>query len=355
MPTKIRFPSAGTLFTALFLLLFLFLQSCGSETSSGGPQGPRTIEATGFRAEAEPYTITIRATGELLPFEEVELRTPLAGNVLSIHFSEGQYVRQNDLIVKIDSRTWKAQRRGLQAQLVSAENELKRKEQLLEIEGTSREELEQAETRVSSLKAQIEELSVRIDLAQVRAPFSGQVGMRDFSIGAYLSQGDRITHLADNRRLRVSFTIPARYAPLAKVGLMVNVVSSASDTIQAEVYAVDPVIDRDNRSLNVRAAFDNQNFVPGDFAQVIFEVEQNENALLVPAEAVIAELNAQIVYVAREGKAHRQTVEIGTRTPGRVHIINGLAEGDTVLITGLMEMRDGSNINVSQLNQEAGQ
>ena len=95
-------------------------------------------------------------------------------------------------------------------------------------------------------------------------------------------------------------------------------------------------------------------FIPGDFAQVVMDVEQNENAILIPAESIISELNSQVVYLARDGKAERREVEIGTRTRGRVHILDGIAEGDTVLITGLMDVRDGSSINLMRLNQEAG-
>ena len=343
----------------LFLLLVSAgIYSCGSgNAGGGGPQGPRTINAEGFRTEAEPYTVKISATGELLSFEEVELRTPVAGNVLSIHFEEGQYVREGALLVRIDSRIWEAQKKGLKAQLLSAENELARKKQLLQIEGTSQEDVDQSEARVSSLKAQIEELAVRIDLAYVSAPFNGRLGLRNFSLGAYLSQGDMITRVVQTNKLKINFDIPARYASLAREGLEVDVISSSvGDTAQARVYALDPVINPNSRSLRLRGILDNGQgrFIPGDFVQVVMDVEQNDNAILIPAEAIIAELNSQVVYLARGDKAERREVEIGTRTRGRVHILDGIAVGDTVLITGLMDVRDGSNINLMRLNQEAG-
>lgn len=346
--------------SAQLIILLLFsaiMYSCGSGSAGGAPQGPRTINAEGFKTETEPYTVQIRATGELLSYEEVELRTPVAGNVLSIHFEEGQYVREGALLVRIDSRTWEAQKKGLEAQLLSAENELSRKKQLLEIEGTSQEDVDQSEARVSSLKAQIEELAVRIDLAHVKAPFSGRLGMRNFSLGAYLSQGDMITRVVQTHKLKINFDIPARYASLAREGLEVNVISSSvGDTTVARIYAVDPVINPNSRSLRLRGILENGQgrFVPGDFVQVVMDVEQNENAILIPAEAIIAELNSQVVYLARGSRAERREVEIGTRTRGRVHILDGIAAGDTVLITGLMDVRDGSNINLLRLNQEAG-
>ena len=336
-------------------LLFL---SCSSGNSDGqGQQGPRSINAEGFRVETQPFNVQIRSTGELHSYEEVELRSPVAGNVLSIHFEEGQFVQQGALLVRIDSRTWEAQKNGLEAQLVSAENELLRRRQLFDVEGASQEDVDQAEARVSSLKAQIDELAVRIDLAQIRAPFSGRLGLRDFSPGAFLSQGDRVTRVVQTHKLKINFDIPARYAALAKENMKVKVISSShGDTTYARIYALEPVINPNTRSLHLRGIMENGSgrFVPGDFAQVVMDVEQNENAILIPAESIISELNSQVVYLARNGKAEQREVEIGTRTRGRVHILNGIAEGDTVLITGLMDVRDGSSINLMRLNQEAG-
>ncbi|MFW5725235.1 MAG: efflux RND transporter periplasmic adaptor subunit, partial [Bacteroidota bacterium] len=210
---------------------------------------------------------------------------------------------------------------------------------------------------VSDLEARIDELKVRIDLARVKAPFSGQLGMRNFSPGAFLSQGDMITRLVQNQKLKIDFTIPARYASLAKEGLTVQVISSAAgDTINARIYAVDPVIDANTRSLRLRGVLENdrRRLVAGDFAQVIMQVEQNNEAILVPSESIISELNAQIVFVVNQGKAKKTQVKIGTSTSGRVQILQGLQPGDTILITGLMQVRDGSPVNITELNQEAG-
>ncbi len=340
----------------LVFLVPLALLSCsqGNQTEQRGPQ---SIRAQGFKTYYAPYTITIRSTGEVLPNEDIELRTPIAGNVLSIHFREGQFVEKGALLVEMDSRTWQAQKRGLEAQLSSAERELQRRIQLLEIEGTSQESVDQSRALVSDLEARIEELSVRIDLAQIRAPFGGRVGMRDFSPGAFLGQGETITRLVQSNKLKVDFTIPARHAPFAREGLDVKIISSSSlDTAFARIYAVDPEININSRSLRLRGMLENgeRKFIPGDFVQVFMETQHNENAILIPSDAIISELNSQIVYVAKNGKAQRTEVEIGTSTRGRVNILSGLSEGDTVLITGLMGIRSGSAVEVTQLNQEAG-
>lgn len=350
------YKSKTLLFQWLFLVGILMI-SCSSDKGSSR-QGSRATSVDGYRIETEPHTITIRSTGELMPYESVELRTPVAGNVLRILFNEGEYVQKGALLVEIDSRTWQAQKKGLEAQLVSAQSELDRRNRLLEIEGASQESVDQALATVSDLEARIEELQVRIELANIRAPFSGTLGMRDFSPGAYMSQGEMITKLVQNQQLKINFDIPARYSAVAAQGMEVMVISSSSaDTTFAKVYALDPVINANTRNLRLRGILDNgeQKFIPGDFARVILDVEENDNAILIPTESIISELNAQVVYLVREGKAQRREVEIGTSTRGRVNILDGLQEGDTIMLTGLMGIRDGSEVQVRKLNQEAGQ
>jgi membrane fusion protein, multidrug efflux system len=338
----------------LMFALLVIMVSCNQNSNPGQKQAG-ILKAEGYRVDPEYFTVNIRATGELLSNEEVELKTPVSGNVQNIYFREGQYVKKGDLLVEIDNRSWVARKLGLEARLLSAKSELSRKKELLEIEGVSQEELEQSEAEVNHLKAQIEELEVMIDLAHIRAPFNGWLGMRNFSPGAFLSQGEVITRLVQNDKLKVNFTIPARYASNIRKDQKITIISSASgDTAQAAIYAVDPIISSTSRSLQIRALLDNERkgFLPGDFAQVVLEVGQFENALLVPAESVIPEMNTQVVYVVSEGKALRQVVETGSRTHNRVQVLKGLSPGDVVLTTGLMTIRDGDPVEIFESTLE---
>jgi len=299
-------------------------------------------------------SVSVTATGDLLPNEQVDLRAPVEGNVVAIHFSEGEYVQKNSVLLEIDDRTWKARLQGLEAQLVSARNDLERKRGLINIEGTSREELDQAEATVQNLKAQIDELKVTIDLSRVKAPFSGRIGMRNFSPGAYLSKGDPIATITQTDPVKVNFTIPARYANQVKVGNIVFVNSSTSaDTTTARIYAIDPVISESDRSLQLRAILKNpeMKYIPGDFAEVTLRVDQNADALLIPAEAVIPELNTHVVYAVKNNIAVRQNITVGVRTETQVQVLSGLSAGDTVMVTGLLEISDGQKVEVGKVNQ----
>lgn len=338
----------------LLSLPLLLLGSCQRKGNTGTP-GQRVLEADGHVVRPEPFQVQIRSTGELLSFEDVELRTPVAGNVLGIYFEEGQQVRQGDLLVEMDNRTWKAQKTGLEARLAFTKSELARKKGLLSVEGVSLEEVERTQAEVIQLESQIGELEVLIDRSMIRAPFNGRLGMRDFSPGAYLAQGDVITRLVQTGRIRVHFSIPAQYASLARSGQEVLLISSSTgDTATAGIYAVDPMIRATSRSLQVRALLENGQgrFVPGDFIQVEMVVEDNQEALLVPAESVIPELGTQVVYLVREGQAVKQEVKTGSRTSNRVQVLHGLSPGDVVLTTGLMEVRDGVPVEVRNMERE---
>lgn len=340
-------------FTSVLLLPLLLAAGCGEGSGGKGPAGDLPVSAEAWLVRPEPHTVRIRSTGDLLPLEEVEIKAPVAGNVRAIHFREGQQVRAGALLVTIDDRGWVAQKKGLEARLLSAEGELERKKKLLAINGVSVEEVEQGTAEVGGLKAQIEALEVTIDLAAVRAPFAGQLGMRNFSAGAWLTQGSTITRLVQADGMKVNFTIPAQHAAKVAIGQTVTMTSSnGGDTATARVYAIDPRINSSSRSLQVRARLDGtpRGFVPGDFVQVLLEIERKEQALLVPAESIIPELNTQSVYILRGGKALRREVETGSRTERRVEILRGIAPGDTVLTSGLMEIRDGSVIMLQALH-----
>ena len=349
--TRPPWPARWSKHLLFFLLVGWVLAACQNNNNS--QQGVnRTLNVEGYLVASEVFEQTIHATGDLLAWEEIEVKTPIAGLVHDIRFSEGQYVRKGDLLVEMDNRSWRAQKRGLEARLQSARSELERRQGLLVIEGVSREEVERAQAEADLLQAQIEELEVMIDLAHVRAPFNGRLGIRHVSPGAFLSQGEAITRLVQTDRLRVHFSVPARYAAMVNNDMEINVVSSSGgQQSTAHIYTTEPVMSASARSLLVRAELDNsrQQFIPGDFVLVVLGVDRDEGALLIPAEAVINELNSQIVYVARNGQTRRQVIEAGIRTRDRVQVLGGLAPGDTVITTGLMEIRDGIPVVIREL------
>jgi len=345
-----------TLNSILAFSIILAFASCSNSDNKSLKSKNGALKVKAHIAKKQSFTVKINSTGELLANEIVELKTPISGNVTNIYFTEGQFIKKGDLLVEIDNRSWIASKKGLESLLNSSKSELERKQKLLKIEAVSLEEVEQLQAQINNLKSQIEELEVKIDLSKIKAPFSGKLGMRNFSPGAYLAQGEKITDLAQTNNLKVHFSIPAKYANLAEINQQIKVVGSSSfDTVVANIYAIDPIINSNSRNLNIRALITNNNsLIAGDFVKVRFPIKKYENAILLPAEAVSPELNAQIAYVFKSGFAKKIIVITGERTDNRIQIISGINHGDTIITTGLMEVRDGLAVEIKECVEEVG-
>ena len=339
------------LYRCLGILCVGFLiYSCKNAGDGGNKRNlSSTLIADGYVVKPGHFENKLTVTANLLPYETVDIKTPVAGTVLAIHFKEGQKVNKGQSLVQIDDRVWKAQIKGLKAQLAAGKEELQRKETLLKAEGASQEEVDAARSGVLQLEARIEELSVYVSLASVPAPFGGQVGMRDFSVGAYLPQGQVITQIAQSDRLKVDFNLPGRYISQLAPGKEVKVFAN-NDTLTASIYAVNPLIDENTRTIQVRALLDNRdNWLPGDFAQAAMALDAHDSALVVPTQIIIPELGGETVFICKNGKATKQKVTTGVRTDKVVLITEGLTAGDTLLATGLMQVRDGIPVKIGKI------
>ena len=325
----------------------LVFGSCSNESAPNAAK-ERKLSVHTFVCNTSSFTNNSQVTAELLPNERVQLMAPLAGEVLAIYFKEGQHVRQGTPLLKIDDRAWLAQKQGLEASLISAEKDYARKKELLKIEGSSQEEIDNAFSTLESLKAQLKQTNVNISLANVKAPFSGRIGLRNFSKGTYLKQGDMLTSLSDNSKLKVDFSLPQEYQNYLKLGSAVKVLVSG-DTLMATIYAINPVIDAASRNLQVRAILtqaEKMQILPGTYAEVLLATETIENAIMVPSQAIVPQINTETVYVVNKGKAKRVVVELGKRTTNMVHVIKGLNKGDTLITTGMLQIKEGMSLQI---------
>lgn len=329
--------------------MLVFATSCTEDKSSVANDEVR-LKVEAMVVEKEVFENSLEVTGNILPNEAVEIKAPIEGIVLDIYFKEGQRVSKGARLVRLDDRTWRAQAEGVRARIKAAKTLLDRKKSLLEIEGASQEEVDNASAELVNLEANLQELQVNIDLANVRAPFSGTVGLRDFSLGAYLGKGDVITQLAQTDRLKLNFDLPAKYALGSIVGKTVDVVSER-DTFKASVYAIEPSVSNSSRSFSARAYITQgkHNLTPGDFAQVIYNQEVDSAAILIPTEAVMQELQGQVVFLLKNGAAKKQKVTVGTRTSDQVQILEGLSVGDSVITAGLLQLKDGTKVDASAI------
>lgn len=335
--------------SSLFFILAPIILSCGKadDKASGGPA--RSLQVEGYIVVPQSFNSELTATAELLANEQLELKAPISGQVLDIYFKEGQEIRKGGPVIRIDDRDWKAQMTGAKAELDAAQKNYDRSRELLAVEGSSQEEVDKALSALETLKSRVQQLSLNIQLANISAPFSGQLGMRNFSKGAFLKEGDVVTTLTAIHPLKVDFKLAQENIISVAKGKQVLVIIG-KDTLTAEIYAIDPLIDQQSRTINIRALMQQQpekKIMPGTFAEVIVTTNNEENALLVPTQAVVPEIDHQTVYLSKNGKAVRRVIQMGNRTADKVQVLNGIEAGDTVITTGLLMVKDGMDLKLN--------
>jgi len=332
-------------------LLPLFLLSCGDKEEKGkNAQSSGPLMVQGFVALPQQGGGELLLTGQIMAGEEVELRAEVAGRVVRIGFSEGAAVSKGQLLVKINDQELQAQLQQLRLDQKLAEEKEARREKLFKAGGMSQEEYDEARNVLADVRARIATLEAQVAKTEIRAPFSGTIGLREVSEGSFVNAGALIASLQSNDPYKLEFSVPERYAPGVRKGEKVSFIPEGGrDTLQATIYAYDPKIDEASRSLRIRAICENakEGLLPGAFAKVRLKLAQDASVLPVPAEAVIQDLGGQKVFIGKNGKATPVKVEIANRSALMADVVSGLQAGDTVIVTGIQQLRPGAVVKIT--------
>ncbi len=296
----------------------------------------------------------LQVTGTILPNEVVDLRPEVSGLITRISFQEGQYVTKGTPLLYLNDDELQAQVQKLEYTQKLFESQENRQKQLLAREAISQEEYDIVLNQYNTTLSDLNLVKAQIEKTIVRAPFNGVLGLRQVSEGSVIGTNDVIATVVNMNPIKIEFSIPERYTNLVKVGSPVYFSSESSDqTFEGKVYAYEPQIDAATRTLKLRAESPNKDrqFLPGMFVKISYVLDEIDNALMVPAESVIPELQGYKVFIVdAENKAEERAVEIGTRTENQVQIISGLNEGDMVLATGVLQARTGTDLLVNKIN-----
>lgn len=308
------------------------------------------IPADGVVASRGSLQNSLALTGSIMANESVDLKSEISGKITGIYFKEGDPVQKGQLLVKTNDSELKAQlEKAKYTQQLKEKTEF-RQRKLLEKEAISREEYELALTDLNTAKADVQLLKAQLDKTEVRAPFSGVIGLRNVSLGANLTPSIVIANLYKVNPAKIQFAIPGKYVDRVAVGDAFTFNSESNpDTFHGKIYALEPNVDPSTRSFKVRGMSPNENrqLIPGQFVTIHFPIERKEGSILLPSIAVIPELEGHKVFTVKGGKVASQKVEIGIRTEKSVEILSGLHVGDTVLTTGLLQVKEGVPVNVT--------
>lgn len=345
------------IFWALIVLLVLGLayvkhsknKEAAAKLAPAGKGGPQTLRAEGFVTEFSKLSNKLSANGSILAQDEVQLQPEVAGRVTYLNIKEGAVVSKGTLLMKINDADLKAQVAKLVTQQKIAQSNLDRVAELLKIKGVSQAEYDAAENTVNNIKADIQLLQVQIDKTELRAPFSGKLGLRNISLGAYVTPSTVVVSLQNVSQLKMDVTVPEKYAGIIQIGdnLQCNV-AGMDEPFMATIIAVEPHIDEMTRNLTVRALIHkaNSKLVPGAYVKVELKLKETPNTIMIPSNTVIPDDRFTKVVIADSSKAKFVTVEIGVRTENEVQVISGLNAGDTVLTTGLLQAKPGMPVQI---------
>ena len=345
--------SVGLISIAVFLIGSCDKKKKGSAPGGGRSQGPISVDA--FVVSERSISEKIEVPGSLLPFEETQIRAEVGGRIVQLNINEGSNVSQGTVLVKLFDKDLQAQLRKLEVQLQIAEKSEERSSELLKIQGISQQDYDLSALNVENLRADIESTKISISKTEIRAPYTGKVGLRNVSLGAYIAPNDIITVIRQVDKLKLEFSIPEKYAKEITPGYLIRFqVDGGSGNHMAKVLATENSVDQNTRTLKVRALVDAKHpeLIPGVFAKVNLQLGKNDNALMVPTQSVIPTARNKQVIIVRGDSAHYSVVETGVRDSAFVHITRGVNVGDTVVTTGLMAIRPESKIKVTRLTNK---
>ncbi len=325
-----------------------------SETPTNSLRGKGSLlQVKGIVLKYQTIDNNILVSGSVLADEEVELKSEISGKVTSIYFTEGRSVSKGDSLVKINDSELQAQLQRLKYRKELLSDIEFRQKKLLEKSAISQEEYDTALNELNVNKAEIEVVSAQLDKTLIKAPFNGIIGLRNVSEGSFVTSSTVIASLQSINQIKIDFAIPEKYSSDIKIGDRVNFKISGLETrYSATVYAIEPKIDPMTRTLKIRAKASNPGLklLPGSFADVEVILKKIDGTILVPTESVVPELKGQKVFLVKNGKAFPQSIQTGIRTDKYVQVSGGLSEKDTLITTGILQLKPGMSVQIQELN-----
>ena len=336
VPFALRFP---LLITAA---LAFGLAACSDEpdpaAGAGGPPGGMQLPVEAVTVEPQPLEGGLATVGSLRADESVVVSPEVAGRITRIHFREGGRVDAGDPLFTLDSDSARAALAEAQANLANSRSAAARAAQLIDEKLIARSDYDTLRAQQGVDQARVASASAALSKMTLRAPFSGQVGLREVSVGDFVSPGQDLVTVVRTDPIEIDFSVPETELARLRPGqnIQVQVDAFPGETFGGEVVAIDPSIDVDSRSIRVRARIANPDgrLRPGQFARLQLESRGDATALLVPEQALMQQGEERFVYTVVDGKAVRVVIETGVRVPGMVEVTSGLQPGDVVITAG---------------------
>lgn len=343
---------------SLGLLCISLATACSSKAkkeaaaAAGRPSGPPVSQVDGYVVKTTPLADNLELPGSIIANEETAINPEISGRLTYLNNAEGRTVGKGTLLAKIYDGDLVAQLNKLRVQVQVAEQTSKRYNELLKINGISQQEADMARLDINNLNADINIVRSNIMRTEIRAPFSGTLGLKQISPGAYVTPQTVITTIRQNSQLKLDFTLPEKYSNKVKIGQLIGFTSEGNTkSYNAKITATESGVSQDNRSLMVRSVVTNNDgkLLPGQFVKVKTTFDPDPDAIMIPSQAVIPQARGKKVAVYRNGIAKFEDIVTGARDSASVQVTNGLKVGDTIIITGLMSLKPDGKVKLGKI------
>ena len=343
-----KYAGKKELIVTLFGLIVIMVQCKGKVEKADTPKESPPVLVDVMIAEKQPISNVIEANGTVIASEYVELRPEVVGRLIYLNLAEGKNVAKGTVIARLNDADLLAQIEKSKVQLDLAQKTVDRYKQLLDINGINQSDYDVALNQVNSMKADIVYTQALVDKTVIRAPFSGVIGLRQVSPGAFVTPTTVIATLQQTQQVKIDFTLPDMYASAIKIGATVEVELDAEskERGKAIIVATEPGANTDTRNLKVRALLQGAKINPGAFAKVFIDAGKQRSSVRVPANCIIPDDRNNQVILVKNGLATFVNIKTGVREANRVEVLNGINPGDSVIVTGVLFARPKSKVKV---------
>ncbi len=331
------------------LLILATLLSCKSEAGEKtGKKEKPSVQVEVMIATNTEFSSDIEVNGSVLSDEMVELHPEVGGRLTYLNIPDGARVNAGTILARVNDADLQAQLKQQKIQLELAEKTEQRLKKLLEVNGIDQASYDAALSQVYLYGANIDVLKAQIDKTVIRAPFTGRLGLRLVSEGAYVTPATAIGTLQQTDRIKIDFSVPESYENLVKTGKTVSIqTNESSKEISATISAIEPQISSATRNIKVRARLTQGKLTPGAFVKVL--LSEKLQGIVVPTNAIVPDAISNQLVLVKNGKAVYRNVETGIRNQDIVEITEGLQIGDTVIVSGVLYVRPNGNVRIKSI------
>lgn len=330
------------------LALSFLLLSCGGKKKEQVITEKPVVQVEVIVASTEDIDNMLEVNGSVLSNEMADLHPEVSGRLTYLNLPDGANVKQGTILARVNDADLQAQLEQQKTQLDLANKTLKRLSDLLKINGVNQADYDAALSQVNNIQANMKVINAQIDKTIVKAPFSGELGIRMVSPGAYVTPQTILGSIHQVDKVKIDFTVPETFSSLLFKGNMVKIQNDGLPEMQdAVIAAIEPQINTVSRNIKVRAMLTKGIIQPGSFVKVY--LEQKRKGIMVPTNAVIPDALSNQVVVVRNNRATFVNVETGLRNPGLVEIISGVTPGDSVIVSGMLFVRPKAVVKVKRV------